>query len=147
MPSVCSCLSHIYIVFYSKEVISSHVIWKGLVWRENKPHCHVVLHLFCGMLKREKKIILSYTVRNILNYHHKLDNDVKKMWFFDQNNSCSNLNCGYKKMPDVPSRWENRLIRIRDVQVSEVIVQVAWVWEHRSTSMAPPPCMDDDKNR
>lgn len=115
MPSVCSCLSHIYIVFYSKEVISSHVIWKGLVWRENKPHCHVVLHLFCGMLKREKKIILSYTVRNILNYHHKLDNDVKKMWFFDQNNSCSNLNCGYKKMPDVPSRWENRLIRIRDV--------------------------------
>lgn len=30
------------------------------------------------------------------------------------------------------------------LQVSEVIVQVAWVWEHRSTSMAPPPCMDDD---
>lgn len=50
-------------------------------------------------------------------------------------------------MPDVPSRWENKLIRIRDVQVSEVIVQVAWVWEHRSTSMAPPPCMDNDKNR
>lgn len=37
------------------------------------------------------------------------------MRFFDQNNSCSNLNCGYKKMPDVPSKWENRLIRIRDV--------------------------------
>lgn len=30
------------------------------------------------MLKREKKIILLYIVRNIFNYYYKLDNDVKK---------------------------------------------------------------------
>lgn len=55
---------------------------KGSSLKGKTPHCHVVLHLFCGMLKREQKIILSYTVRNILNYHHKLDNDVKKNVIF-----------------------------------------------------------------
>lgn len=148
MPSVCSCLSHIYIVFYSKEVISSHVIWKGLVWRENKPHCHVVLHLFCGMLKRGKKIILSYTVRNILNYHHKLDNDVKKNSDF----SIKIIRAAILIVVKRKCRTCHQGGRISwyvfvMLQVSEVIVQVAWVWEHRSTSMAPPPCMDDDKNR
>lgn len=33
------------------------------------------------MLKREKKVILLYIVRNIFNYYYKLDNDVKKSDF------------------------------------------------------------------
>lgn len=28
---------------------------KGSSLKGKTPHCHVVLHLFCGMLKREKK--------------------------------------------------------------------------------------------
>lgn len=82
MLLVCSCFFYIYIVFYFKEVISLYVIWKGLVWRGKIFYCYVVLYLFCGMLKREKKIILLYIVRNIFNYYYKLDNDVKKNVIF-----------------------------------------------------------------
>lgn len=79
-------------------------------------------------------------MRNILNYHHKLDNDVKKKCDFSIKIIRAAILIVVKRkcrtfLQGGRIGWYVFVM----LQISEVIVQVAWVWEHRSTSMPLPP--------